>query len=77
MKPERILTKSRIMEYFTVDGLVKMTGVESGKFDIYILKELIDNALDACELTDKPPDISVTIESGLFGDEGRIWGRVC
>lgn len=63
---ERILTKNRIMEYFTIDGLVKMTGIESDKFDIYILKELIDNALDACELTDKPPNISIEINSDLF-----------
>ena len=33
---ERILTKSRMMEYLTVDGLSKMTGVPSDKFDIYV-----------------------------------------
>lgn len=75
---ERILTKSRIMEYFTVDGLVKMIGVESSKFDIYILKELVDNALDACELTDKPPDISIEINSDLFlKDEQREKIKEC
>jgi len=65
-RKERILTKSRMMEYFTLDGLVKMTGVEEENLDIYILKELIDNGLDVCELEDRLPSVSVEIESGLF-----------
>ena len=44
---ERILTKDRIMEYATMDGLTKMTGVAPEMFDIYIIKELVDNSLDA------------------------------
>jgi len=60
-KEERILTKNRIMEYLTIDGLTKMTGVPRDQFDVYVLKELIDNALDACELYRIPPLINVSI----------------
>jgi len=58
---ERILTKNRMMEYFTLDGLIKMTGVEEGNLDIYVLKELIDNALDSCELEDPRPIIEIEL----------------
>jgi hypothetical protein len=57
----RILTKSRAMEYLTLDGLTKMTGVQPHVMDLYTLKELIDNALDAAELTALCPDISVAV----------------
>ncbi len=56
------------MEYFTLDGLVKMTGIEEENLDIYVLKELIDNGLDGCELENRLPAISVEIESDLFND---------
>jgi hypothetical protein len=59
---ERILTKDRIMEYATMDGLTKMTGVTPEMFDIYIIKELIDNSLDACELYNIQPKIKVTVK---------------
>jgi DNA topoisomerase VI subunit B len=58
---DRILTKSRVMEYLTLDGLTKMTGVPPDILDIYTLKELTDNALDAAELSNTPPKIEVTI----------------
>ena len=59
---ERILTKDRIMEYASLDGLTKMTGVEPENFDLYILKELIDNGLDACETYGMRPELHIVIE---------------
>lgn len=38
-----------ISDYFTEDELIKKTGIVKGKWDFVILKELIDNALDAIE----------------------------
>jgi len=58
---ERILTKSRSMEYLTIDGLTKMTGVPPDLLDIYTLKELLDNALDAAEMTAAFPSIQVVL----------------
>ena len=60
---ERILTKNRVMEYLTIDGLKKMTGVGDGDFDIYVLKELIDNSMDACESKGVPPTIKINIKT--------------
>lgn len=51
-----------MMEYLTIDGLSKMTGVPINQFDVYVLKELIDNALDACELEKIPPTLEVIIQ---------------
>ena len=74
---DRILTKSRTMEYLTLDGLTKMTGVPPQSLDVYTLKELIDNALDAAELTALCPDIEVTLARGEdiltleVADQGR------
>src|SRR4030095_9550246 len=58
---DRILTKNRVMEYLTLDGLSKMSGVSPDMLDIYTLKELTDNALDTAELSDALPDLQVTV----------------
>ena len=58
---DRILTKSRVMEYLTLDGLSKMTGVSPDLLDIYTLKELTDNALDEAELSGTLPETQVTV----------------
>jgi hypothetical protein len=41
------LTRTRESEYFTRDGLRTLTGLEDYKWDYAIVKELLDNALDA------------------------------
>lgn len=41
------LTRTRESEYFTRDGLRTLTGLEEYKWDYAIVKELLDNALDA------------------------------
>jgi hypothetical protein len=58
---DRILTKSRAMEYLTLDGLTKMTGVPPHLLDIYTVKELSDNALDEAELTALSPDVQIRL----------------
>ena len=40
---------SRAAEYFTVHELQAMTGQTQERFDTVVLKELLDNAIDACE----------------------------
>jgi len=75
--PERILTKSRTMEYLTLDGLTKMTGVPADLLDIYTLKELVDNGLDSAELNTVFPNIQVVLSSAdniltiEVSDQGR------
>src|SRR5262245_40144626 len=58
---DRILTKSRAMEYWTLDGLTKMTGVPPHLLDIYTIKELTDNGLDEGERTSGAPDVQVLL----------------
>jgi DNA topoisomerase VI subunit B len=43
------LSRTLDSDYFTKDGLTMLIGCESEKWHITILKELIDNALDASE----------------------------
>lgn len=55
-------TISRSMEYFTAPELVKQMGTTRDKWGITLVKELIDNALDAAESAGVNPDITVTID---------------
>ena len=40
---------SMVTDYFTVDGVIKKTGVVPEDWSLVILKETVDNALDAIE----------------------------
>ncbi len=60
---EALLTKKKVMDLFTEEGLVKQTGAEKGEWDLYVLKELIDNGLDACESDAIEPKIEVIIKA--------------
>jgi hypothetical protein len=57
---------SRLMEFCTEKELVAQTGHESYEWLLVVVKELIDNALDACEEAGVPPAITVAI----WSDEG-------
>jgi integrase len=65
-KPARLeretFTTSRQMEYFSPDELTKQIGHDVDLWPIAITKELIDNALDACEAIPVSPLITVTLE---------------
>jgi len=59
---------SRAGEYFDARQLSALTGVPQGEFASVCLKELIDNALDACETAGVAPEIGVEVEQ----DDGAI-----
>src|SRR5262249_37160224 len=61
---ERVTFKtSREMDFFSERELVGQTGHERGQWPLVIVKELIDNALDACEEADIAPTLSVTADA--------------
>ena len=63
MKLERTTFElSRELEFFDEKDLEMQIGQEAEWWPIAILKELIDNALDACECAGVAPDIRVCIE---------------
>ncbi len=64
----RIFTKSRAMEFFDPDELVKQTEQPGKRLPIVVLKELIDNSLDACENADILP----TIKAQWWGDDAGL-----
>ena len=57
-----ILSRRLDEDYFQVSGLQRLTGSSPKDFDRVILKELIDNALDACEAAGVDPEIRVGVE---------------
>ena len=57
---------SRLLDFFSEKELVAQTGHQVAEWPLVIVKELIDNALDACEETGVAPVISVTVnEAGI------------
>lgn len=54
-------TTSRLMEFFTTKELQMQIGHPMGWWPAALLKELIDNALDACEGFGVQPNISVVV----------------
>ena len=72
-KIERVaFTTSRLMEYCSEKELVAQTGHESGDWPRVIIKELVDNGIDACEEAEIAPVIKVTITTGKRGKPTRI-----
>jgi hypothetical protein len=57
---------SRLMDYFTEAELTRQIGHSHGFWAIAMLKEVIDNSLDACEEASIPPEIAVTISPDGF-----------
>lgn len=59
-KLERVhIERSRLMEYLNTNDLRAMTGLSRDDFHKAIIKELVDNALDACEERGVTPEIKV------------------
>jgi Histidine kinase-, DNA gyrase B-, and HSP90-like ATPase len=72
-KIERVaFTTSRLMEFCTEKELVAQTGHESYQWPRVIVKELVDNGIDACEESEVAPVIKVTIKIGKSGKPTRI-----
>ena len=57
---------SRAAEFFDARKLATLTGVGSSEFSSVVLKELIDNSLDACETAAVQPRIDVEVEGSTF-----------
>jgi DNA topoisomerase VI subunit B len=65
-KSEQKLTRvafrvSRLMEFWTKRELQNQTGHSIDDWPLVVLKELMDNALDACEEAEVAPVISITV----------------
>lgn len=53
---------SRLLEFFSEKELQMQIDFPKEQWPIALLKELIDNALDACETAGMLPDIAITLE---------------
>jgi DNA topoisomerase VI subunit B len=60
--PRTTFEMSRALEFFSESELTMQLAVNSERWGLAILKELLDNALDACEQTARPPVITVTVD---------------
>jgi DNA topoisomerase VI subunit B len=58
---------SRAAEYFDARQLSALVGVSEGEFASVCLKELVDNALDACETAGVAPEVEVAVEDNPRG----------
>ena len=77
MKQQRSVSRqalqhSRALEYFTEKELTLQTGHAPDRWADVIVKELVDNALDACEEAGVPPDIGVVLNNDgiIVSDNG-------
>jgi DNA topoisomerase VI subunit B len=66
-EPEPKLTRvafkvSRLMEFCTMKELQNQTGHSWHQWPLVVLKELVDNALDACEESEVAPALSITVK---------------
>lgn len=61
---------SRQLDFLSARELTFQCGYDRCQWPLVIVKELIDNALDACEEQGVPPEITVTVEGDQ--DETRI-----
>jgi hypothetical protein len=57
-------TVSRLMEFCNRQELVNQTGHDVFEWPLVILKELVDNAIDACEEAGIAPVVSVVVKRG-------------
>jgi DNA topoisomerase VI subunit B len=53
---------SRTLDFFTESELTRQIGYPQNLWALVLVKELVDNSLDACESADIPPNISVVLE---------------
>jgi hypothetical protein len=70
-KPEPKLTRvafkvSRLMEFCSQRELQNQTGHSVYEWPLVVIKEAIDNALDACEEAEVAPSIAITVEEGAI-----------
>ena len=58
MLAEKIRIRARILDFFSIDGLERLTGCTYDKFVLFMVKELTDNALDKTNIQ----NIKISIE---------------
>ncbi len=63
---------SRLAEFVSKSELIKQTGHAVEDWPLVIIKELVDNALDAAEEAGVPPEIEISVDDDgiLVRDEG-------
>jgi signal transduction histidine kinase len=59
-------TVSRLMEFCTRRELVNQTGHDVWQWPLVVLKEIVDNALDACEETEIAPVVSIAVKDSTI-----------
>jgi hypothetical protein len=62
----QVFTTSRLLEFCSPKELVLQTGHSVEQWPLVILKELVDNALDACEEADIAPVIKIAVDGGAI-----------
>jgi DNA topoisomerase VI subunit B len=65
---------SRLMEFCTLKELQNQTGHSYSDWPLVVLKELMDNALDACEEAEVAPVISITVAPGSITIQDNAGG---
>ena len=65
----KLFTTSRLLEFFTEKELSMQIGHSKEWWPIALLKELIDNSLNAAENINKPPEIQIVIAENYFSVE--------
>ena len=56
----KVFSVSRAADFLDARALVSQTGQPETRFGSVVVKELLDNALDACETAGAEPEIEVT-----------------
>src|SRR5215208_3525371 len=64
---EKTFKTSRAAQYVEARALTAITGQGEGKFADVVVKELMDNALDACETSGVAPEITFAVEEQFSG----------
>ena len=52
---------SRLLDFCSRKELIAQTGHQPEEWPLVLLKELVDNALDACEEAQVAPEIAITV----------------
>jgi DNA topoisomerase VI subunit B len=58
-----VFRTSRLLEFCNRKELVAQTGHQADEWPLVILKELVDNAIDACGETNVPPEIDIRVST--------------
>ena len=61
-QPRTTFSTPRAAEFLDKHNLQSQTGQHTDRFGDVVVKELLDNALDAAEATTAHPEISLTVE---------------